>query len=295
MADTQLQIVRKALASPGMIQEVSKALPDHVKPAQFLRVATTLVGNNPDLLKCERNSLFAAVMSAASLGLMPESFLGQCYIVPFKGKATLQIGYKGMIALARRSGDISSVESGVTYENDEVELILGDESRFTIKPCLDGDPGKAKFVWCVITLSDGGKQREIMTVAQVEKIRQGAPSKNSPAWTQHWEGMARKVCIKRALKYAPLSTDVMMATAVDDAPERGVVATIDGDDVVYGTVEEKAPRKRNEPAKRKGRLATLADGDDDDVKDITPEPEKEESENPEPRGPLGDNGETAVV
>lgn len=283
MAESQLTVIKRELSTPGWLQQVKAAVPAHVKPEQFIRTAQTMLSQNPNLVKCERNSLYSAIMSCAALGLMPESFLGQAYVVPYKGQAQLQIGYKGLIALARRSGDIGSIESGVTYENDEVELILGDESKFTIRPCLDGDPGQPKFVWCVITLKDGSKQREIMTVEQVEKIRKAAPSANSPAWKNNWDGMARKVCIKRALKYAPLSTDIQQATSIDDAPETGVVVNIDGEDLVTtpvgdGPGEPQVVEAKKEPAKRKSRMEQMAEEAEDAVTAPADPPEQEAGE-----------------
>ena len=209
-------IVRHELTSPAMMEELRKALPSHVDLEQFVRVAISCL--TPDILACERTSVFSSIFSAAQLGLMPEPFLGQCYLVPYKGKAQLQIGYKGLIALARRSGDVKTIDSGVIYEKDKVVYKKGIVTELEIVPYLDGDPGVAKLVYCVIHLGNsagGGHQIEIMRLSDVENIRKSSPSANSPAWKSHWDQMARKVCIKRALNYAPLSVDVQRGIAVD--------------------------------------------------------------------------------
>ena len=269
----QLQVLKQTLNTPAMIQQVEAALPKHIPTDRFLRTTMTVLSQNPDLVKCERNSLMSSIMSAASLGLMPESFLGQAYIIPYKGKATLQVGYKGMIALARRSGEIKSIDSGVTYEKDEVSFVTGLVKEFEVKPYLEGDPGPAKLVWCVIHLKDGGYQIEVMTVAQIEAIRKAAPSGNSPAWKNSWDSMARKICIKRALKYAPLSTDLSQAIGMDDANESGAIAYIEPES---GLTVDQSPVDDEPPAapKKKTRLSKLKD---------------EKAAEPEPRGPLGDN------
>ena len=268
MAESQLQVLKQTLNTPKMVEQVSKALTKHVSAEKFIRTAMTVVSQNPELVKCDRATLMSSIMSCAGLGLMPESFLGEAYMIPFKGKVTLQVGYKGLIALARRSGEIVSIESGVVYTKDDYDLILGDESIFTIKPYLLGDPGPALFAWCVITLKDGGKQREIMPVDQIETIRKAAPSGNSPAWKNSWGEMARKTVIKRALKSAPRSTEMSQAISIDDGiySDRVVSLNPEGGLIVdHASVDEK-----KEPAKRKSRLAKLAEDGAE-----SPEPQQE--------------------
>lgn len=222
-----MQVLRNQLLSPEMSAQFKMALPEHITPEKFVRTAITVLNQSPELLKADRTSLFAALMSSASLGLMPESFLGECYFIPYKNQVQLQIGYKGLLKLARNTGEIRAIESGVIHENDDWSYQEGDDGHFWVKPNFVSDRGAPIIVWCVIRLTSGEVQRELMSAADVEAIRKQSNSANSPAWKNHWASMARKVVIKRALKYAPSSTELLLAAAIDDAPESGAVVQVD--------------------------------------------------------------------
>lgn len=224
---TPVQLLRNQLASPAMKSQVEAALPSHVSAEKFVRTTITVVNQNPGLLECNRDSLFAAIFQSAALGLLPESFMGEAYFIPYKKQVTLQIGYKGLLKLARNTGEIASIESGICHQNDEWNYVEGDQGEFWVKPNILGDRGEPLFAWCVIRLKSGESQREIVSKDEIEKIRKASNSANSPAWKEHWGAMARKVVIKRALKYAPSSTELMQATAIDDAPDSGAQVTVD--------------------------------------------------------------------
>lgn len=224
---TPVQLLRNQLASPAMKSQVEAALPSHVSAEKFVRTTITVVNQNPGLLDCNRDSLFAAIFQSAALGLLPESFMGEAYFIPYKKQVTLQIGYKGLLKLARNTGEIASIESGICHQNDEWNYVEGDQGEFWVKPNILGDRGEPLFAWCVIRLKSGESQREIVSKDEIEKIRKASNSANSPAWKEHWGAMARKVVIKRALKYAPSSTELMQATAIDDAPDSGAQVTVD--------------------------------------------------------------------
>jgi len=271
-----LTVLKQNLMTDGMKTQIKAALPKHVSVDKFLRTTMTLVSENPDLVKADRNSLMTSIMSVASLGLMPESFLGECYVIPYKGQCSVQVGYKGLLVLARRSGDIANVAHGVVYEKDDYAYEQGDNSSLVIKPYMgNDDPGAAVFAWCVVTLKDGSKIREVMKAFEVEKIRQASPSKNSPAWRNSWGEMARKTVVKRALKTAPRSTELAQALAVDDTTDAGGSLQ-----VVHGQIKELSPPEREvekevaAKPKRKSRAKALVE---------------EAKKTEEPRGPLGDN------
>ena len=88
----------------GLESKISEVLPKHVSAATLTRIAITEIRTNPKLLECSLVSLAGAVMKSAQLGLQL-GLLGHCYLVPYKDEATFILGYKGMIELARRSGN----------------------------------------------------------------------------------------------------------------------------------------------------------------------------------------------
>jgi len=229
-----LDVIRAQMMSPAVQDQLQRALPPHVNPQRFTRIALTVIGQNPDLLKADRASLFQSVMGAAQLGLLPENVMGEAYILPFKGKAQLLVGYKGLLKLARQSGLITSIYADVAHENDtEAELILGSTAGVKHRPLLRGDRGDPLFVYAVAQFKDGSQQLAWMTIDEVERIRKGSPGANSPAWKGHWGQMAIKTCLRRLLKTLPLSTEAAMAVAADEAAEeRGELYGITPDGLI---------------------------------------------------------------
>ena len=159
--------------------QIAAALPKHLTPDRMARIVLTEVRKVPKLLKCDPKSLFGAVIQASQLGLEPGSALGHAYLIPYGKNVNLIIGYRGMIDLARRSGQIKSIEARVVHEGDEFSY------KFGLKPDLNHVPsgnkknGAMTHVYAVAHLSDGGLQWDVMNRAEVEKIRAGSQAGNS--------------------------------------------------------------------------------------------------------------------
>ena len=213
-----IEVVKTQLTSEKFRDVLKNALPQHLTVERFTRVALTVIQQDPGLLDCNRQSLFQSVTSAAQLGLLPDKQLGECYFVPYKGRVQMIPGYRGLVKLARQAGELSSIEAEIIGQNDEVEYILGDESKLTVKPAW-GDRGKPVAVYAVAKFKDGGYQRVVMTVDQVEAIRKASPSGNSPAWKTSWEEMAKKTCVRRLLKMVPLSAEAATGVTISEQVE----------------------------------------------------------------------------
>jgi recombination protein RecT len=178
------------------------------------------------LLECTTKSLIRSIADAVTLGLEPGGPLGHAYLVPFRDSATgtyvaqLIIGYRGYIALARRSGEITSVEAYCYHANDTFRIRLGTESIIEHEPCMDGERGALRGVYCVAKFRDGGHHMDFMTKADVEKIRAFSKAGNSGPWVTNYDEMARKSVVRRASKYWPLSADLAEALAYDEEEQQ---------------------------------------------------------------------------
>lgn len=250
-----------------MQEQLKSALPPQVSVEKFLRVAMTALQQNPNLLNMDRGSLFAAVVSSAQLGLLPDAQLGEAYFVPFKGKVTLVPGYRGLIKLARQ-GDIGFVEAEVICANDLTTYVLGDDSRFeSIVNWRDrGDP---VAFYALAKYRDGGiAARVVMTKAQVDAIRAKSQAANGPAWSDNYEEMGKKTALRRLAKLLPLSTVASGAFRMSELHEE----LNKGGRVIDGTVVEdedgEAPAPAPEPKPRRRKTAL------DDIlrQEGTPEP-----------------------
>jgi recombination protein RecT len=191
-------------ALPAMKQ----VLPRHLTPERLVKVALAATGRNQDLLACTADSILDCVMQAAQLGLEPGGPLGHAYLIPYKNKCTLIVGYKGLIELARRSGEIDSIEARVVYERDEFRVAYGLNPVLEHVPNLSGDPGQLIMVYAIARLRGGGVQAEVMTRSQVNAIRQRSRASGSGPWVTDYDEMARKTVVRRVCKYLPLSVEL---------------------------------------------------------------------------------------
>ena len=206
----------------SMEGEIKKALPSVITPERFTRMTLSAISTNPKLASCTPQSFLGAMMSAAQLGLEPNTPLGQAYLIPYKNKGVdevqFQIGYKGLIDLAYRSGEVELVQAHVVYENDTFECEFGLEPKLVHKPA-DSDRGDPIKVYALFRTKSGGYGFDVMSMDDVrrhaEKYSQAYKSGFSP-WKTNFEEMAKKTVLKKVLKYAPLKSDFVKAVTQDE-------------------------------------------------------------------------------
>lgn len=228
---TMLDIVR----SKSFQSQMAMALPKNLTAERLTRIVMTEVRKTPALLNCNQESFFGAVLQCAQLGLEPGSALGHCYLLPFgNGKANdgrpncqLIIGYRGMIDLARRSGQIVSINAYVVHEADEFEYELGLHPDIHHKPSPLADRGPVTYVYAVAVLKGGGVQFEVMSRAEVEAIRKQSKAGSKGPWVTHWDEMARKSVVRKLFKYLPVSIEAVRAVEIDEKSDRGEAVTED--------------------------------------------------------------------
>src|SRR5690606_17978119 len=184
------------------VQYMNAALPRHITPERLARVALTAISSNPRLLECTKESLALALIEAGQLGLEPHGVMGQAYLVPYyngktkKYEAQFQVGYRGLIDLARRSGEITKIEARVVREGDHFEYEYGLRPNLVHRP----DPtsqGDVTHVYAIAWLKDAEPIFEVMTRAQVDAIRRRSKAADSGPWVTDYEAMARKTVVKR--------------------------------------------------------------------------------------------------
>ena len=206
----------------AMEGEIKKALPSVITPERFTRMVLSAISTNPKLQSCTRASFLGAMMNAAQLGLEPNTPLGQAYILPYMNKGVLeaqfQLGYKGLIDLAYRSGEVEVVQAHIVYENDIFECSYGLEPKLTHTPA-DKDRGEPIKVYAVFKTKSGGYGFEVMSMEDV-RIHASKYSKSygtsfSP-WKTNFEEMAKKTVLKKVLKYAPLKSDFVRGITQDE-------------------------------------------------------------------------------
>lgn len=202
----------------GDVQRMEKqfalALPEHVSPEKFVRVVMTAINANPDLQKAERQSVLAAAMKCAQDGLLPDG--REAALVVYGNKASYLPMIAGVLTKVRRSGELETINAHVVHQKDAWLYTLGDDERIEHKPYMEGDRGKPIAVYAIAKTKDGGIYREVMSVAEVEKVRAVSRAKNNGPWVQWWGEMARKTVLRRLSKRLPMSTDLVQLFQRDD-------------------------------------------------------------------------------
>jgi len=203
--------------------EIKKALPSVITPERFTRIVLSALSSNPKLAQTTPQSFLAAMMTAAQLGMEPNTPLGQAYLIPFYNNKTkcnecqFQLGYKGLIDLAYRSGDVSIIQAQVVFENDDFVYSFG------LNPILKhipahSDRGDAVYVYAMFRTKDGGFGFDVMSMDEVRTFAQRySKTFGAGPWQTNFEEMAKKTVLKRVLKYAPLKSDFLRGISQDES------------------------------------------------------------------------------
>ena len=196
-------------------KQFATALPKHINSDRFVRIAITTIRQNPKLAQCNQESLLGALMVSAQLGLEP-GVLGQCYLIPYGRECQFQIGYKGMIELLRRSGQLKDIYAYSVYENDEFEMTYGLDRDLKHKPNLQN---KGNFIgcYCVAVLKDDARAFEYMTKEEIEAHgKKFSKTYGNGPWKTDFEAMAHKTVVKKMLKWLPLSVEFLEMANKDE-------------------------------------------------------------------------------
>jgi len=224
---------------------LAAVLPKHVSPDRMLKIALGALRTTPKLMECTVESLMGAVVQCSQLGLEPNTPLGHAYLIPFEKKkkqgnqwvtdkveTQIVIGYKGLIDLARRSGQVVSISAHAVCANDHFEYSYGLEEKLEHRPALN-NRGRVIAFYAVAKLVGGGHAFEVMSAEQVNEIRDAsqnykfARDKEKTVWSQHYEEMGRKTVLRRLFKYLPVSIELASAAAIDDVGAGGRSQALD--------------------------------------------------------------------
>ena len=193
-----------------MESEFRAALPPQIPVDKFLRTTVTAIQMQPALLEADRRSLLGACMKAAQDGLLLDG--REAAAVIFGGKGGARVQYMpmlgGLLKKLRNSGELASIAAHVVYDTDQFTYELGDNESITHKPSLGSSRGKPIAAYAIARTKDGAIYREVMSLYDIEKVRNVSRAKDSGPWTQWWDEMAKKTVIRRLCKRLPSSADV---------------------------------------------------------------------------------------
>jgi recombination protein RecT len=204
--------LRNLLSTDVVRDQIAKALPEHLKPERFLRIAMTAITKTPKLADCTQESLMSCLLSLSSFGLEPDG--RRAHLIPFGRDCTLIIDYKGLVELAMRSGIVANIHADVVRDNDVFEEDRGLVTKHKID--RKNPRGDVYAVYAVCRFKDGTEKAEVMDREEVESIRKRSRSGGSGPWSTDWSEMAKKTVFRRLSKWLPLSAEFRDALERDD-------------------------------------------------------------------------------
>ena len=210
---------------------IAAVMPREMNAQRLYQMYVSTINREPELANCSVESVLSCFMRCTSLGLEPSNVngLGMAYLLPYGNKnyrtgqkeATLIIGYKGMIELARRSGQLKSIHAQAVYKGDEFAAWEDETGQhFTFKPDRNAPhtPQNLTDVYVNAQLVNGGFVFEHMTREEVDAVMRRSPSANARTtpWKTDYEAMALKTVIRRSFKYLPVSVEAKQAAVSDE-------------------------------------------------------------------------------
>lgn len=219
-----------------MNPEFIKLLGDEEKALRLARIVQTEVKRNPKLLACNHVSLFSCIMESFRNDLEIGGAMSHAYLIPYGKEVTFQVGYRGWIEMARRSGQVKSLNAYPIYDNEvktgKFKMNYG-ENTVLHEPILFEEAGACVGWWAKAVLDNGEEVIHFMSIKDIMKRKAKAMSKN--IWND-WElEMQRKTILKAICKMLPLSIKDQRIASKDEH----IIQNIEGDSKFPEFVEAK--------------------------------------------------------
>jgi len=154
------------------------------------------------IAQANSKSLESAILNIAAIGISLNPASQHAYLVPRSGAICLDISYQGLKKIATDSGAIEWAKVELVYDNDEFKWNGPTESPSHSADPFSEDRGKLKGGYCIAKLPCGGAMIEVMSIDEINKVRETSKAKNGP-WVNWFDEMAKKTIIKRAFKQWP--------------------------------------------------------------------------------------------
>lgn len=249
---------------------LKSVLPEHITVEKFMRLTMTAAQRTPELLTLNRDSLFQAVSDCATDGLIPDG--REAALVKFGSNVTYMPMVGGILKKIRQSGELLAIIALVVYENDKFDYWIDENGpHLDHHPMLTGEPGAMIAVYASAQTKDGGKYVEVLTLAEITKIRNSSKMKNAGPWSDWTSEMAKKSAIRRLSKRMPMSTDIEKVVTRDDQfydfdEQRNVTPDIDTGHTAS-----------NVKSKLKSKVEPVTEEDEEDIEQ-----------------PVGEDGQTEI-
>lgn len=219
------QTLQQLMNSGAVVKKMNDVLGSEKKASSFISSVISVSQNNKLLRNAEPMSILSSAMVAATLDLPVVPTLGMAYLVPYKGVCSFQIGYKGILELAMRSGEFRNIIDEVVYDGQLVK-----KNKFTGEYVFDedsiklDDKGQAKPIGVMarFDLINGYSKTIYWSLEEIEahakRFSQAYRNGYDSPWKSDFWQMAKKTVLKSLLnKYAPKSVAMQTALKFDQS------------------------------------------------------------------------------
>lgn len=207
--------LKSIISSDSMKAQFAAALPTHLSPERFARVAITAITRTPKLQSCTQESFFKCLLDLSAMGLEPDG--RRAHLIPYGRECTLVLDYKGLVELVRRSGDVVKIHADVVCENDTFTHNMGQVTEHTYD--IRKERGEIIAAYAQVALKDGSTQSEIMSRAEIDEIKNKSRAGKSGPWVSNYGEMAKKTAFRRLTKWLTLSPEIMDAVSAAEKTE----------------------------------------------------------------------------
>lgn len=211
----------KKILNEQYFKQVENLFADHERALEFMTNAVALVQRNEELANCAPDTFFNSLMTMASLRLMPSGVSGEAFILPYKGAAQFQLGYKGLVTLLYRAGN-KSIVAELVRATDSLKIRNGKIEHEVDATKSNAKRGKVIGAYAIITTASGETVEQFMHIdditAHAKKFSKSYGTKFSP-WDPEndpngW--MPRKTVLIQTTKLAPKNPELNKALAEDN-------------------------------------------------------------------------------
>ena len=241
--------------------KIRKALGKWMTMDKMLMLVVNSIRRNPTLAQCSPISIYSCIMQSAQLRLPPDDMRGLAYLVPYWNskkncyEAQFMPGYKGLVSLAKDSGEVKNVYSRVVYDKEQFEIEEGLNPILRHVPLPPTERGGNRGTYTVVEFKDGSKEFTFMWEDDIQKIRKRSKASDNGPWVSDPDEMRKKTTIRRAMKTRDLSPAMNKAVALDELIDTEVSSReeFEDDDFMTEGLAGKPPvaepqEKKAEPA-----------------------------------------------
>lgn len=199
IAKKRIDSLKSMMAAPSVMEQFNNVLKEN--SGSFVASLIDLYNGDNKLQECEPSAVIFEALKAASLKLPINKSLGHAWIVAYKGAATFQIGYKGYVQLAMRTGFYKFLNADEVFEGEFVK-----KNKLTGEFDLNGEATSDKVVgyFAYLQLTNGFEKTLYMTHDQMMKWgAKYSPSFNyaSSPWKKEFSKMAIKTVLRNLLSH----------------------------------------------------------------------------------------------